>query len=92
MSTANLFKTISQIGARYQGNQNRAELDLLKAQNLALKNQNEALKNGQEHNKVVKGDLEIELLNLKIAEKKAELEARGIVGNELPVTNYDDAN
>lgn len=90
-AAANLFKHIARIGAKYQGNQHRAELDRLKAENLILKNRNDALKNGQEHNKVLKGDLEIELLNLRIEEKKWSNQNKGIgVANVEFNPYYDD--
>lgn len=85
---ANLANIIAHIGAGYIGAQNRAELDRLKAENLALRNQNEAMKNGQEHNKVLKGDLEIELLNLRIAEKKWSNQSKGIGAPEFVAENY----
>lgn len=87
-SVANLFNVIANIGAGYIGAQNSAQLDRLKAENLALKNQNEVLKNGQEHNKVLKGDLEIELLNLRIAEKKWSNRSKGIGTADFEVNNY----
>jgi hypothetical protein len=82
MSTANLLKNIAKMATRYQGNQNRAELEQLKAENLALKN-------GEAHNKVLKGDLEIELLKLRIAKLTAENLAKGIGGPEFETNNLD---
>lgn len=85
---ANLCNTVANIGASYIGAQHSAELERLKAENLALRNRNEVLKNGQEHNKVMKGDLEIELLNLRIQEKKWSNRSKGIGSAEFKVQNY----
>lgn len=87
-AVANFFNTVANVSAGYIGAQNRAELERIKAENLALKNQVEALKIGQEHNKVLKGDLEIELLNLKIAEKKWSNQSKGIGAPEFKTENY----
>lgn len=85
---ARLFDILAHIGAGYIGAQNRAEVDRLKAENLALKNQVEQQKIGQQHNQVLKGDLEIELLQLKIKEKEWSNRNKGIDAPEFVTENY----
>jgi len=85
---AGLLNALANIGAGYIGAQNRAEVDRLKSENLALKNQVEQQRIGQQHNQVLKGDLEIELLQLKIKEKQWANRNKGIDAPEFITENY----
>ena len=72
-AVANLLDTMAGIGARYIGAQERARVDALRAENMKLRNQLAHAQQGVISNRVVEGDLKIELLQLKIREMKAKL-------------------
>ena len=70
---ANFLFSFASIGANIVGNQQRAQVDALRAENLRLRNQVEAQRVGQAHNNVLLGDLNVELRLLQIEEKKRKL-------------------
>ena len=84
---ANLLFSFAHIGANTIGNQQRAQVDALKAENLRLKNQIEAQRVGQAHNNVLLGDLNVELRLLQIEDKKRKL---GITKAPFSAIDYDD--
>jgi len=84
---ANLLFSFANIGANIIGNQHRAQVDALKAENLRLKNQIEAQRVGQAHNNVLLGDLNVELRLLQIEDKKRKL---GITKAPFSAIDYDD--
>ena len=84
---ANVLFSFANFGAHILGNQERGKMEQLKAENLRLKNQAEFLRQGTHSNKVVEGDLRIELLQLKIEAEKRKL---GIVDDPFKADNYTD--
>ena len=82
---ARLANTTAQIAAGYVGAQARAEIENLRAENLRLRNINTALQQGYQSNRVVEGDLKIELLKLKILKEKKAL---GITDETFTADNY----
>ena len=63
-------------------------LNRLRAENLDLKNQNEDLKKGINGNRIVEGDLKIELLKAKLAQALAQNKAAGINGPNFKAADY----
>jgi len=86
-AVAKLMNTAAQNMAGYVGAQHRAELDELKAENIRLRNVNTALQQGYQSNRVVEGDLKIELLKLKIEKEKRAL---GITDSPYVASDYPE--
>jgi len=84
---AKVLNLVATQAAGYVGAQNKAQLDALKAENLRLRNINASLQQGQQSNRVVEGDLKIELLKLKIESEKKRL---GITDNPFKAEGYDE--
>ena len=63
-------------------------LNRLRAENLDLKNQNEDLKKGINGNRIIEGDLKIELLKAKLARELAQNKAAGIDGPTFKAADY----
>src|SRR3990167_2911441 len=84
---ANLLFSFASIGANIVGNQQRAQVDALRAENLRLKNLVEAQRVGQAHNNVLLGDLNVELRLLQIEEKRRKL---GLNAAPFKADGYDD--
>jgi hypothetical protein len=66
------------------------ELNALRAENLRLKNEREFIRHGVESNRVIEGDLKIELLKLKIAREKWSQDNAGIDAPTFTAADYDD--
>lgn len=86
-AVARLCDIIASAGARYIGGQERARVDALRAENLHLKNQIAHTQQGVISNRVVEGDLKIELLKLKILEMKSKL---GVTDSPFQADEYAD--
>lgn len=84
-NTAKLLSTFASVAAGYVGAQNRAELDALKSENLRLRSINANLQQGVISNRVLEGDLKVELLKLKIEAEKRKL---GIVDTPYDPKDY----
>lgn len=86
-AVAKLLNVVANNLAGYAGAQHRAEVDALKAENIRLRNINAALQQGTNSNRVVEGDLKIELLKLKIEAEKRKL---GLGGAPFEAQGYAD--
>lgn len=87
---ANVIVSLNQFFHRPQAAQRADEIAALKAENLRLKNQVTHIQTAVTSNRVVEGDLKIELLTLKIARERAANQAAGIGGPTFKADNYKE--
>lgn len=85
---AGLISAFSHFFRAPQQAQRADQIAALKAENLALRNQVVEIQKGVTSNRVIEGDLKIELLKLKIARERYAQQSAGIDGPTYRAAGY----